>query len=84
MDGYQTDTFQCAARLCIHQAHSYAVAETLLETSFLISCIKHPWDAVGHFLGSGVQAQNTLKTGAFRRLEYVQGVRGCTTGQPLA
>ncbi len=66
MGGYRIDTFQCAARLFIEQtAHSYAVAEQLSATSFCISCIKHLWDSVGHFLGRRVLAQKARQAGAF-------------------
>ena len=74
MNGYQVDTFQCAARLSIEKAHSYVVAEQSSATSFFISCIKRLWDSVGHFLGCRESAPKALEAGPFGSLRVLMGV----------
>jgi hypothetical protein len=81
MDGYRTDTFQCAVRLSTqNKAHFYVVAEQLLATSFSIFCIKHLWDSVGRFLGCCLSKQQTLKPGLLSRPRVFKGV--CTLSEP--
>lgn len=52
MGRYQADTFRCSRLINNPQlTAACAVAEQIWVTSFLISCAKRLWDAVGHFLG---------------------------------
>lgn len=60
MARYLADTFQCASLTHIRQLVIFCVVDTLLrEATFLIFCIKCLWDAVGNFLGSRRQSQQT-------------------------
>ena len=61
MGSYPADTFQCASLTHVRQLMiCYGVATLLREATFLISCIKCLWDAVGHFLGRRRQSQQAL------------------------
>jgi hypothetical protein len=60
MARYLADTFQCASLTHVRQLVIFCVVGTLLrEATFLIFCIKCLWDAVGNFLGSRRQSQQT-------------------------
>ena len=77
MAGCQAKTFQCA--LSVHAfdlVSCCVVAKKTATTSFLISCVKCLWDAVGRFLGLRLQSRKPLPAG---RYSLVFGVseKGC-------
>jgi hypothetical protein len=76
MGRYQADTFQCALLIKIHPLTvACAVTEQLLDSSFLISCIKRLWDAVGYFLGRRKSSREPQSMRASGRVDRLQGHR---------
>ncbi|MNX77293.1 hypothetical protein D3C86_1088310 [compost metagenome] len=76
MDGYQFDTFRCAAGIPIQKvARSYTAAELSCASYFFILCIKRLWDVVGHFLGCREQPAATPSARGFQPAQSVRRLR---------